>query len=183
MGHRDSGFVTFGQLNSSVRNICYRSLLPKHFPKETDWTQSPVLRTAELRELSSRDFLSRLRLKLDLDAAAIAKVKRDNSDREVPIPNLAELVENTKENFVAKARGYMVFLLENFLNHISLNANIVRGMVCIDPHILLCHPMEQATFCFAALYQSFNLRGWLEGSPENDCRDEYLEFVVRPTIP
>ena len=50
-------------------------------------------------------------------------------------------------------------------------------MACFDPHILLCLPMEQATFCFAALYQSFSLRGWLESSPEDDCRDEYPEFV------
>ena len=68
-------------------------------------------------------------------------------------------------------------LLENFLNHISLNANIVNGMAGFDPNILLCLPMEQATFCFTSLYQSVSLRGWLEGSPENDCRDEYLEFV------
>ena len=50
-------------------------------------------------------------------------------------------------------------------------------MACFDPNVLLCLPTEQASFCFAALYQSFNVRGWLEGSPENDCRDEYLEFV------
>ena len=51
-------------------------------------------------------------------------------------------------------------------------------MACFDPNVLLCLPMEQASFCFTALYQSFSLRGWLEGSPENDCRDEYLEFVA-----
>ena len=50
-------------------------------------------------------------------------------------------------------------------------------MACFDPSILLCLPLEQANFCFSALYQSFSLRGWLEGSPENDCRDEYLDFI------
>ena len=146
-------------------------------PKKTDWTQLPVLRTAELRQMSTRDFLTRLRLKQDLDAASTAKVRRDNSDREGPIPNMSEQVEAVKEKFVAKARSYLVTLLENFLNHTSLNANLVVGMACFDPNVLLCLPTEQASFCFTALHQSFNVRGWLEGSPEDDCRDEYLEFV------
>ena len=170
-------FFTFGQLNSFIRKLCYRSLLPKHLPKETDWTQLPILRTAELRQLSSRDFLTRLRLKQDLDAASTAKVNRDNSDREGPIPNMAEQVEAVKEKFIAKARSYLVTLLENFLNHISLNANIVVGMACFDPNVLMCLPMEQASFCFTDLYQSLSLRGWLDGSLEHDCRDDYLEFV------
>ena len=176
-GHRDSGFFTFGQLNSFVRKLCYRALLPKHLPKDTDWTQLPMLRTADLRQLSSRDFLTRLKLKQDLDAAATAKVERDHCDQEGSIPNKATLVEGAKEKFVAKARSYFVTLLENFLGHVSLNANIVRGMACFDPNILLCFPFEQATYCFTALYQSFSLRGWLEGSPEKDCRDEYFEFI------
>ena len=177
MGHRDSGFFNFGQLNSFVRKLCYRSLLPKFLPKDTDWTQLPILRTETLRQLSSRDFLVRLKLKQDLEQAATAKVKRDNSDKEGLSPNLAKLIEDCKEKSIGKARGYLVFLLEKFLSHHSINAEIVRGLASFDPHVLLTLPMEQATYCFTALYNSFSLRGWLEGSSEDDCRDEYTEFV------
>ena len=135
------------------------------------------MRAAELRHLSSRDFLTRSRLKLDLDEAATAKVKRDYSDREGPILNLPHFVEEAKEKFVAQARSYIVFLLEKFLGHVSLNADIARRMACSDPHILLNLPLEQASFCFVALCRSFSLRGWLDGSTEYDCRDEYLEFL------
>ena len=177
MGHRDAGFFTFGQLNSFVRKLCYRSLLPKFTPKETDWSQLPLLRTETLRQLSTRDFLVRLKLKQDLDQAATAKVKRDHSDKEGPIPNLAKLVDDCKEKFASKARGYLVFLLGKFLDHHSMNADIVRGLASFDPHVRLGLPTEQTTHCFAALYNSFSLRGWLEGSTEDDCRDEYVEFV------
>ena len=136
-----------------------------------------MLRTAELRQLSSRDFFTRLRLKFDLDEAATAKVKRDHSDREGPISNIPQLVEEAKEKFAAKARSYIVFLLEKFLGHVSLNADIVRGMACFDPHSLLNIPLEQASFCFMTLYRSFSLRGWLDGSTEDDCRNEYFEFL------
>ena len=177
VGYRDAGFFNFGQLNNFARKLCYRSLLPKHHPSETDWTQFPILRTAELRQLSSRDFLHRLKLKEDLDGAANSKVKRDYSDKEGPIPNFPKLVEECKEKFAGKARGYVVYLLEKLLAHHSINAEIVKGMASFDSHILLSLPRDQATYCYRALYNSFNLRGWLEGSSEDDCRDEYLEFV------
>ena len=151
--------------------------MPKFTPKETDWSQLPILRTETLRQLSSRDFLTRLKLKQDLDQAATAEVKRDHSDKEGPIPNLAKLVEECKEKFVSKARGYLVFLLQKFLDHHSINVEIDRGLASLDPHVLLGLPTEQATYCFVALYPSFSLRGWLEGSTEDDCRDEYVEFA------
>ena len=68
-------------------------------------------------------------------------------------------------------------LLKVFLADISLNAGIVRGLSSFDPVALLSLPLEQATYCFSALYRSFSLRGWLENSPEGDARDEYIDFV------
>ena len=174
VGHRDAGFFTFGQLNNFVRKLCYRSLLPKHHPKNTDWTQLPILRSAELRQLSTRDFLHRLKLKEDLDGAASSKIKRDYSDKEGPIPNFSKLVEECKEKFAGKARGYLVYLGSWITTALTL---IVKGMASFDPHILLSLPRDQATHCYRALYNSFNLRGWLEGSSDDDCPDEYLEFV------
>ena len=90
---------------------------------------------------------------------------------------MANLVEDCKEKFVGKARGYLVFLLEKFLSHHSINAEIVRGLASFDTHVLLSLPMEQATYCFTALYNSFSLRGWLEGSTEDNCRDAYIHIV------
>ena len=45
MGWRNAGFFTFGQLNSFIRKLCYRSLLPKHVPKEADWTSTETVET------------------------------------------------------------------------------------------------------------------------------------------
>ena len=118
-----------------------------------------------------------LKLKLDLNNAATAKVRIDHSNKAAPIPNLAELVEDTKEEFVAKAKIYLVFLLESFLGHLSLNTDIVKGMASFDPHVLLSLHQELATFCFTALYRSFKICPWLEGSPETDCRGPIFEFV------
>ena len=50
-------------------------------------------------------------------------------------------------------------------------------MSSFDPFVLLNLPLDQATYCFSALYQSFSLRGWLANSSEIEARDEYVEFL------
>ena len=46
----------------------------------------------------------------------------------------------------------------------------------LEPPKLLGNSMARATFCFAPLFRSFSLRCWLEGFPEDNCKDEYMEF-------
>ena len=76
-GRCDFGFFTYGQLNQYVRKLGYRSLLPKFGPREGDWTRLGELQTATHRQLSTEDFLIRLNLRTDLDAAAVAKAERE----------------------------------------------------------------------------------------------------------
>ena len=129
------------------------------------------------RQLSNRDFLSRLKLKENLDAACHARVKRIYSEKQLTPEETETAAEAIRDDFATKARGYLVHLLKVFLADISLNAGIVRGLGSFDPVALLSLPLEQATYCFSALYRSFSLRGWLENSPEADARDEYVDFV------
>ena len=142
-----------------------------------DWKSLSDLQGQDWRQLSNRDFLSRLKLKENLDAACLARVKKVYSEKQ-PTPEGKEAaVEATGDDFATKARGYLVHLLKVLLADISLNAGIVRGLSSFDPVALLNLPLEQATYCFSALYRSFSLRGWLENSPEADARDEYIDVV------
>ena len=75
-------------------------------------------------------------------------------------------VEATRDDFATKARGYLVYLLEVFLSNISLNAGIIRGLGSFNAVALPSLPIDQARYCFSALYRSFSLRGWLDNSPE-----------------
>ena len=138
----------------------------------------------DLRQLSIRDFLNRLKLTCDLDLVCQAKLEKSRGSNPVPA-NQAELVTKEKENFGTEAREYIVTLLESLLRDIHFTANIVRGMGSFDPHVFLTLPLEQVSFCFNALYDSFRLRSWVDESSRNDCRDEYFEFVdyFRKTYP
>ena len=146
-------------------------------PEILDWKSLGDLQGQNWRQLSNRDFLSRRKLKENLDAACVARVKKIYSEKQLTPEETDAAVEATRDDFTTKARGYIVHLLKVFLADISLNAGIVRGLGSFDPVALLSLPLEQTTFCFSAFYRSFSLRGWLENSPETDARDEYVDFV------
>ena len=107
----------------------------------------------------------------------MSKAERELGEQKTTEAAKTELAATYKEELVSRARSYIVFLLEDFLNHISLNADIVKGMATFDPQIILGISMEQATHCFVPLFRKLRLRGWLEDFSEADCRDEYMEFV------
>ena len=127
--------------------------------------------------MSTRDFGSRLKFDTDLDAVCRSKVRRSYSDNKTGPPNLEELVATEKEGFLVNARTYVVSLLETMLRDIHFTADIIHGMGCFNPHLLLSLPLDQVTFCFNALFNSFRLRGWIAESAMQEYRDEYFEFV------
>ena len=116
--------------------------------------------------------------------ACQAKLKRSRGENPV-LTSQDELVTKEKETFGTEARTYIVTLLGSLLRDINFTANIVHGMGSFDPHVLLTLPLEQVSFCFNALYDSFRLRGWVDEASRGDCRDEYFEFVdyFRQTYP
>ena len=157
--------------------MCSRAVLPKCTPEDTNWTGLLHLCPDDLRLLSTRDFGSRLKFDTDLDAVCRSKVRRSYSDKKTGPPSLEELVAAEKEGFLVKARTYVVSLLETMLRDIHFTADIIHGMGCFDPHLLLSLPLDQVTFCFNALFNSFRIRRWVAESAMQDYRDEYFEFV------
>ena len=140
-GRRDAGFLIFGQLYQFAK--CYRALLPKQALPVLDWLALLELRGQPLTQLSSRDFLFRLKLQTDLDGACRVKARRDQSDDKAPDSAIESQAEVVKEKFTVKARVF-VYLLETLLKDVRLNADIVRGMANFDPTVLLALPKEQS---------------------------------------
>ena len=110
-----------------------------------DWKSLCDLQGQNWRQLSNRDFLSRLKLKKNLDAACLARVKKVYSEKQLTPGETEAAVDATRDDFATKARGYLVHLLKVFLADISLNAGIVRGLGSFDPVALLSLPLVQAT--------------------------------------
>ena len=172
MKRRDSGFFTFGELCRYLRKLCSRAILPKHTPADNDWSGLLQLSLDDCRELSCRDFLSRLKLKFDLEAASEAKAKKENSGKKNLTAVLSGLTEAVRDTFAAQARSYIVFVFDSLLKDIQLTAGIVRGLGSFDLTVLQTQPMEQALFCFRALFHSFQIRGWVQENPSRLIRFE-----------
>ena len=176
-GQSDASFFTFGQFCRFLRKLCSRAVLPKCIPDDTNWTGLLYLCPDDLKLLSCRDFLNRLKLVTDIDASCKAKVRQSRIDPNISASEFSALLATERDSFATSARGFFVFLLETFLRDVHLTADIVHGLACFDPHTLVSLSMDQVTFCFGALFQTFCLRGWIQRSLEPDYRDEYLEFV------
>ena len=153
---RDSGFFTFGELCRFLRKLCGRTILPKHTPADSDWSGLLQLSLSDCRELSCRDFLSRPKLKFDLEEASRSKAKKDNAGRKNLSSVIESLTETVRDSFATQARRYVVFVLDSLLKDIRVTAGIVRGIASFDPNVLLSQPMDQALFCFRALITAFN---------------------------
>ena len=121
--------------------------------------------------------MSRLKFKTDIDVICGARLQQARSEADNSSGDIDALIFSERDNFAAKSRGYSISLLTILLCDVHLTADIVHGMACFDPHVLVSLPMEQVTFCFSALFQTFCLRGWVQQASESDYRDEYIEFV------
>ena len=168
---------TFGQFCRFLRKLCSRAVLPKCIPDDANWTGLLYLCPDVLRLLSGRDFLNRLKSTSDVDAACKDRILHSRSDPNINNVDFESLLTAERDNLAAKARSYFVFQLEAILRDVHLTADIVHGLACFDPHVLVSLAMDQVSFCFGALFQSFCLRGWVQRSSESDFRDEYMEFV------
>ena len=130
-----------------------------------------------VRQLSSRDFLLRLKLKSDIDSFFYKKAKKDTGGKKEQLAAVDKLAENAREGFISQARASVVSTIESLLGDIRLTAHIVRGMASFDLTVLSSQPMDQVLFCFSSLFSTFQLRGWVDESFEPEYRDEYVGFV------
>ena len=151
--------------------------MPKHTPADNDWSGLLQLSLDEGRELSCRDFLSRLKLRFNLVVARQTKARKENSEKKNLSALIDGLTEAARDSFAKEARSYIVFVIDSLLKDIRLTAGIVRGLASFDLTVLQTQPKEQALFCFRALFHSFQVRGWVRESEESEYREEYVEFL------
>ena len=79
-GQADASFFTFGQFCRFLRKLCSRAVLPKCIPGDMDWTGMLYLCPDDLKLLSCRDFLHRLKLVTDIDLVCKAKIRQSRND-------------------------------------------------------------------------------------------------------
>ena len=120
-----------GQLCRFLHKLLSRCAHPKSYPLSTSWFDLVTVDLGSLKLLPPADFLKKLKLRVDLDQACRIKAERDLAMKPGG-SDFSEQVAKVKEEFALKARSYFVFLLRRIREHVSLTADIVRGLASFD---------------------------------------------------
>ena len=78
---------------------------------------------------------------------------------------------------VNQGRAYVRYVCTEHLKHPTFKSDLVVGLACFDYSVLFTLPRGQAMNCYARLFQSFCVRGWLAKELKNVHMDYYLEFI------
>ena len=88
------------------------------------------------------------------------------SEEENKTLSLDEVTANNGEEFGRSARGFVANLLKTTQGLTRFMSDIVKSLGFIDLEIMLVDPIEQATYCFKQLFNSFRLRGIFQADEE-----------------
>ena len=78
---------------------------------------------------------------------------------------------------VNQGRAYVRYVCTELLKHSTFKSDLVVGLACFEYSVLFTLPRSQAMDCYARLFQSFCVRGWLAKELKNVHMDEYLDFI------
>ena len=79
--------------------------------------------------------------------------------------------------YVNQGRAYIRYVCCEILKHPTFKSDLVVGLACFDYSVLFLLPRGQAMDCYARLFQSFCVRGWLPKELKNVHMDDYVEFI------
>ena len=78
---------------------------------------------------------------------------------------------------VNQGRAYIRYVCSELLKHPTFKSDLLVGLACFDYSVLFTLPRGQAVDCYARLFQSFCVCGWLAKELKNMHMDDYLEFI------
>ena len=184
-GTSDCGFYTFGQMCRFVRRLASRCLISSSVPVEDDWLGLSSINLASATQLSSQQFLHRLRLEAKVATASKRKAESDLSESKGGKDAVDSLSTKLQEQFAIAARGYVCFLLDSVLKHDGLTAELTRGLGCFDPVVVFSMPLDLGLSLFQILFRSFSSRRWVKARDVDKYLDEYSGFIedVRKDCP
>ena len=174
---RDASFSVCGQISRFVFKLCSRCFSADSYPSETEWYDLITYKVASGSFLNTEQFLHRLKLTSRVSSACKLKAERVHFGKQADKAVIAKTADDLKEEFADKAKKYVRFFLEGFLNQSGVASDIVKGLACFDPYVLFKTPHEFSTSCFEQLYTSFRLRRWVLSSNASLCREQYLELI------
>ena len=176
---RDQGFFLCGQLSDFLHCLLRFIVSRESLPEENHWDALLGFEFVDAQLLTVALFIERtgFRTKAMRAARGRINVKMEKS-KKLKTDVIASAVMGEMFNpHVNQWRAYISYVCSELLKHPTFKSDLLVGLACFDFSVLFTLPRGQAMDCYARLYQSFFVRGWLAKELRNVHMDNYLEFI------
>ena len=176
---RNQGFFLCGQMLDILHCLLRRIVSRENLPEENDWEALLEFQFIDAHFLSISEVMEKFEFRTKTMRAAkgrnnVEKVRSKKPETDV----IAGAVMGDMLNpLVNQGRAYVRYVCAKLLTHPTLKSDLVVGLACFDYSVLFTLPRGQAMDCYARLFQSFCVRGWLAQELKKVHMFDYLEFI------
>ena len=176
---RDQGFFLCGQMLDFLHRLLRRIVSRESLPEENDWDALQEFEFINAQLLSVSQFMEKTEFRTKAMRAAKGRinVEKEKSKKSKTDVIASAVMGDMFNPHVNQGRAYVRYVCTELLKHPTFKSDLVMGMACFDYSVLFTLPRGQAMECFARLFRSFCVRGWLAKELKNVHMDDYLEFV------
>ena len=175
----DQGFFLCGQMLDFLHRLLRRIVSRESLPEENDWDALPEFEFINAQLLSVSQFREKTEFRTKAMRVAKGRINVENEkSKKSKTDVIASAVMGDMFNpHVNQGRAYVRYVCTELWKHPTFKSDLVMGMACFDYCVLFTLPRGQAMDCYARLFQSFCVPGWLAKELKNVHMDYYLEFV------
>ena len=162
-------------LHRLLRRIVSRESLPE----ENGWDALLGFEFIDAQLMSISQFMEKTEFRTQAMRAAKDRINVENEkNKKSKTDVIASAVMGDMFNpHVNQGRAYIRYVCPECLKHPTYKSNLVVGLACFDFCVLFTLPTGQSMDCYACLFQSFCVLGWLANELKNVHMDDYFEFI------
>ena len=176
---RDQSFFLCGQMLDFLHRLLRRIVSRESLPEESDWVGLLEFEFIDTQLLSISQFMEKTEFRTKEMRAAKGRknVERKKSKKSKTDVIASAVMGDMFNPHVNHGRGYVRYVCSELLKQPTFKSDLVVGLACFDYSVLFSLPKGQTMDCYARLFQSFCVRGWLAKELKNVHMDDYLEFI------
>ena len=162
-----------------LHRLLRRIVSQESLPDENDWDALLAFEFVDAQLLTVSQFLEKteFRTKAMRAAKRCINVEREKSKKSKTDVIASAVMGDMFNPHVNQRRAYVRYLCTELLKHPTFKSDLVVGLACFDYSVLFTLPRGQAIDCYARLFQSFCVRGWLAKELKVVHMDVYLELI------
>ena len=159
----DQGFSLCGQMLDFLHRLLRRIVSSECLPDENEWDALLGFDFTDVQLLSVSQFMEKTEFRTKAMRAAKGRINFEKEkSKKAKTDVIASAVMGDMFNpHVNQGRAYIRYVCSELLKHPTFKSDLVVGMACFDYSVLFMLPRGQAKDCYARLFQSFCVRGWL----------------------